>query len=113
MRTIAAAVLCAGGLAPAGARCSAAQLWCAQPSENEHGDPSSISVRPHFFTVFRTEKGVSKVKDSISENVDENQPPKESRQMVAAPLVRIETGSRNAHDVEEICQSVLQMSLCR
>ena len=51
--------------------------------------------------------------DSISEDVDENQPPNESRQMVAAQLVRIDIGARNAHDVQVICQSVLQMSLCR
>ena len=41
-------------------------LWCALPSENEHGDPSSISVRPHFFTVFRTERSGSEVKQLIS-----------------------------------------------
>ena len=28
-------------------------LWCVLPNENEHGDPSIISVRPHFSTVFQ------------------------------------------------------------
>ena len=40
-----------------------------QPSENEHGDPSSISVRPHFCTVFRTELCESEVKQLISPDI--------------------------------------------